>query len=254
MNTTVSHGAARVSDAVAGPVAAGIFGVLSAVRRRRVFHPHGRAFDATVDLVGLPDLAPSVLGSPGRRRAIVRLSRGAGLPEPAPDFLGVAIRLLDVSADEPEHQDLLLVSSGSAPVLRHALVPVSDFGRAHYSSVLPLRAGSRTVVVGVRPVWEGEPTPAARLDDVADALTSARLLFELVVAEPGRDWEAAGRVEIGSARTEAESESLKFNPFNDAGGVEAVGVLNGLRRRAYAASQALRPTPLDEPTGAGPPA
>jgi hypothetical protein len=245
-----SRAAARASDVVAGPLAAGVFGALSAVRRRRIFHPHGRAFDATVDLVGLAALAPSVLASAGRHRAIVRLSRGVGLPEPRPDFLGAAIRLLDVGEAPGQHQDLLLVSSGAAPVLRHALVPVAEFGRAHYSSVLPVQAGGTTVVLGLRPVWSGEPTPSARLDDVADAMTQARLTFSLEVATPGGEWRDAARIEVGAARAEAESESLRFNPFNDAGGVEPVGALNGLRRRAYAASQSLRPTPLAEPTGA----
>jgi len=251
MSISPSRAAARVSDTVAGPLAAGVFGTLSAVRRRRIFHPYGRAFDATVDLVGLADLAPSVLASAGRHRAIVRLSRGAGLPEPLPDFLGVAIRLLDVGDRPGAHQDLLLVSSGVAPVLRHTLVPMTDFGRAHYSSVLPEQAGGTTVVLGLRPVWSGEPGPGARLDDVADAMTAARLTFELEVATPGGEWRDAGRVEVGAPRAEPESESLRFNPFNDAGGVEPVGALNGLRRRAYAASQAVRPTPLAEPTGAG---
>src|SRR5688572_10410885 len=110
MPTTAPERLARASDALAGPLAAGVFGTLSAVRRRRIFHPYGRAFDATVDLVGLPGLAPSVLSSSGRQRAIVRLSRGVGVPETLPDLLGVAVRLLDVGDDEPVHQDLLLVS------------------------------------------------------------------------------------------------------------------------------------------------
>jgi hypothetical protein len=248
MSTSPVRGAARVSDIVAGPLAAGVFGALSALRRRRVFHPYGRAFDATVDLVGLPDLAPSVLASAGRHRAVVRLSRGAGVPEPLPDILGVAVRLLDVGEERGQHQDLLLASSGTAPVLRHTLVPVTGFGRAHYSSVLPQQAGGMTVVLGLRPVWSGEPSPTARLDDVAEALTSARLTFDLAVAAPAGEWRTAGRIEVGAARGEAESESLRFNPFNDAGGVEPIGALNGLRRRAYAASQAVRPTPLGEPT------
>jgi hypothetical protein len=253
MPTTRFQGAARVSDTVAGPFAAGVFGALSAVRRRRIFHPYGRAFDATVDLAGLPDLAPSVLASAGRHRAVIRLSRGAGLPEPLPDILGVAVRLLDVGDEPGQHQDLLLASSGAAPVLRHTLLPVREFGKAHFSSVLPQQVGGKTVVLGLRPVWSRELLPSARLDQVADALTSARLTFDLEVAAPGGEWRTAGRIEVGAERGEAESESLRFNPFNDAGGVEPVGALNGLRRRAYAASQAVRPTPLAEPTGADAP-
>src|SRR5688572_2465412 len=103
----------RVVDLTAGPVAGAVFGTASFVRRARTFHPDGRAFQATVDVVG--DRSPGGdqgFGAGGRRRAIVRLSRGAGTPEPLPDFLGLAVRILDAHG-VGSHQDVLLVSSAA---------------------------------------------------------------------------------------------------------------------------------------------
>jgi hypothetical protein len=59
---------------------------------------------------------------PGRYQGVVRLSRGIGLPEPWPDFLGQAVRMLDGDG-VAGIQDLLLVSSVSAVGGRQLIVP-----------------------------------------------------------------------------------------------------------------------------------
>ena len=72
----------------AGVSAAAVFGALSALRRRRIFHPVGAAYDATL-LVHGGGRGATLLDEPGRRRCIVRLSRAVGLREPLPDILGL---------------------------------------------------------------------------------------------------------------------------------------------------------------------
>lgn len=238
MDTTPpSTTAGKVVDATAGTNAAVAFGALSGLRRRRIFHPTGAAFAATVEIT--PDPATPV-GVPlfaehARRRAVVRLSRGAGLPEPLPDFFGLAIRILDAHGHD-EHQDLLLVTSGQAPGLRNALIPAAGYGAGFYSSILPLRMGERRLLVGAQPVRPEGP-PMARLEELEKALTSAELRFDLVVAELLGPWMPLGRLEVGQRLTDAEAEDLRFNPFVTGGGIEPSGLLNIVRRRAYAGSQ-----------------
>src|SRR5690348_12195756 len=99
-----------------------VFGALSAVRRARIFHPHGTARLATVTIAG-GDHPLHVLA--GTHDAIVRTSRGIGLPEPLPDLHGVAVKLLNAHG-AGAHQDLLLVSSATAVGARHLLVPVLE--------------------------------------------------------------------------------------------------------------------------------
>lgn len=225
-------------EATAGAASSVVFGLASFVRRARVFHPDGVAFSATVDIEG-------GLGSvaKGRHDAVVRFSRGAGLPESLPDILGLAIRLVDVHGPGL-HQDLLLVTSGSRPGLRHALVPGRSFGHGRWSSLLPYEiAGRRRVVFGARPA-----TPALdrarRLDDLRGIVADgAAVRFVLEVAETSGGWDEVGTLTIARVLTEDENEALRFNPANTGGGIAPIGVLQTVRRRAYLGSQRGRPAP-----------
>jgi hypothetical protein len=103
--------ATPVVEATAGVAAAAVMGAASAIRRKRVFHPEGVAFRATYQATGAHHGAP-LLDEAGTHDAVVRLSRGAGLPGSLPDFLGLALRIPDAHGPD-QHQDLLLVSSMS---------------------------------------------------------------------------------------------------------------------------------------------
>ena len=223
-------------EATAGAASSVVFGLASFVRRARVFHPDGVAFSARVE-VARPGVLPA-----GSHEAVVRFSRGAGLPESLPDILGLAVRLVDVHG-EGLHQDLLLVTSGSRPGLRHALVPARTFGHERWSTLLPYDVGGRRVVFGARPLspaLEG----ARRLEDLrqlADRRGPVRFALEL--AEPRGPWEEVGILTVGRPRSDDEGERLRFNPANSGGGIRPVGVLQTVRRRAYLGSQEGRPTP-----------
>lgn len=230
--------------AAAGPLAALGFGLASAVRRARIFHPDGAAYRATVDVTE-PRGGSALLGRRGRHRAVVRLSRGVGVPAPLPDILGLAVRIEDAYGDG-QHQDLLLVTSSGPPVLRRLLVPASTFASARYSSLLPYRAGAARIIVGARPLPADESVRPRTFEELTDDLASARLRFQLDVAPVGGPWEPLGTIEVGQRLTEAESESLTFNPWNTGGGLEPAGFLNAVRRAAYAGSQRFRPRPLPD--------
>jgi hypothetical protein len=226
----------RLVDTTAGRVAGPAFGLGSFLRRARVFHPRGRSFTARVRCPGDARFAGTVFGGAGVHDGVLRLSRGAGLPEPLPDILGLAVRL-DL-AEGP--QDLLLVSSASAPGARHAILPARDYGTTHYSSITPFRLGTTTVVLGARTEQVGEPRSLERLDQLEAAVDPVR--FRLLVAEPTGPWTTVGVVEIGPRVPDARGESVRYTPFHRAGGLEPVGAVNALRRRAYADSQAARPS------------
>lgn len=182
MTASPSGPVERLTDATAGPGTAVAFGALSALRRRRIFHPTGAAFSATVDIDPGDPVGAPLFDERARRRAIIRLSRGAGTPEPLPDIFGLAVRVLDAHGPD-QHQDLLMVSSGTAPGLRHALLPAAGHGAGFYSSILPLRVGGRNLLIGAQSIRDEDTPPLPRLSEVEGALVEGRLRFELVFAE-----------------------------------------------------------------------
>ena len=227
-----------VIDHTAGTMSALTFGTLTALRRRRIFHPDGIAVEATLDIEGNASTGAALFDERGRRRCIARFSRGVGIPEPLPDILGLALRVLDA----PGHdtcQDLLFVTSGAAPLVRNALLPAQGYADRHYSSLLPYRVGDRTVILGARPLLSSGLSPRT-FDELSQALAAARLRFVLEIAEPRGEWEPVGTVEFGRRLSEGEAEGLQFNVFNAVDGIEPVGFLNTVRKKAYAGSQRAR--------------
>ena len=228
-----------VVDATAGTVSALTFGALSAVRRRRIFHPVGIAVEATLDVDGSASTGAALFDERARRRCVARFSRGVGLREPMPDILGLAARVLDPPGDDG-CQDFLLVTAGAAPLARSALLPAQGFADRHYSSVLPYRVGMRTALLGARPLLSSGASPRT-FEGLSEALAAARLRFVLEIADPTGDWEPVGTIEFGRRLSEGEAEALQFNVFNVSDGIEPVGLLNTIRKKAYAGSQRARP-------------
>jgi len=196
-----------------------VFGGLSAVRRARIFHPRGAARLATATIEP-GDHPLHVLA--GTHDAVVRLSRGVGLPSPVPDFHGIAVKLLNAHG-AGAHQDLLLVSSAAPMGARHVLVPVVEWiGEPHYSSIVRYRnAQGARFLVG-----------AAMDGDDTIVLSTATLLSP---------WQLVGSIALGDPLDDDASDALRFSPWHTGGGIAPVGVLNRLRRGAYAGSQSARP-------------
>jgi hypothetical protein len=86
--------------AAAGPALAAGFYALAALRRGRSLHPTGIGFQGWLRVLNERPPRPGVaLFQPGATHpALLRFSRGAGLPGPLPDVLGVAMRLPDATA------------------------------------------------------------------------------------------------------------------------------------------------------------
>jgi hypothetical protein len=195
---------------------AALFGALSAARRARIFHPRGDGFEIEVEVDrplrrydGIP-----LLSERGVHPGVARLSRAIGIPAPLPDLLGLAFRI--ETAGGP--QDLLLISSGRSPGLRHLLLPTRGaFSSNPYSSILPYRVGDQLRLFGAEPVGPLE--------------------YELRLAPLDGAWEPFARLRIRAALDPQQTETLRLNPWNTLPGLKPVGPLNGLRRSAYAGSQ-----------------
>ena len=226
------------------PVASGsaaLFGGLSTLRRRRSLHPDGASYHATVRLDGSGEPAGvPLLARPASHAALVRFSRGVGLPPAVPDVLGLALRLCDVHGPG-RHQDLLMATSAKPPVLHHLLLPGvrGPFGQP-YSTILPYRAGDSVRLFGALPLRRPARDERSDLEEFTAAAARGEARFALAVAAPFRGWRAIGLIELGAPLEAEVGERLRFNPWNTGGGIRPAGPFQGLRDPAYSASQRAR--------------
>ena len=215
-----------------------LFGAASEARGRRVFHPYGVGYRATLTVEQPVEATGTALvGRPGRHRATVRLSRGLGLAEPLPDVLGIGLRIEDAYGPD-RHQDFLLATSGGRSILHFLLLPGwRGFFGHWYSSILLYRLGERIGLVGARPqtadpsVWRGG------LADLRAAAEQGEARFALCVASPLGSWTDVGMLELEAQLDDAATERLRLNPWNTGGGIRPMGPLMGLRDAAYRGSQ-----------------
>ncbi len=216
-----------------------IFERLSAARGRRIFHPRGDLYRAS--FTALDDVATldAELLRPGSAHAaVVRFSRGLGVPAPLPDFLGVAIRLPSVYGDD-RHQDFLLASAG--PGVAKALpVPARTFFGPAFSSLLPYAIGRERLLVGALADARSTARSGHPLAELAAAVERRRTRFLLAVGRLATTWRPVALLEILEPLPRAASAELRFNPWNTSAGIEPIGFPNRIRAPAYRGSQAGR--------------
>lgn len=226
-----------------GPATDAVFRLAARLRGARAFHPRGVSFAASAQVRA--DAAPTAFPT-GEHRAIVRFSRGAGLPDPLPDVLGIGVRLVD-AAGPGQHQDLLMASTGSSVVGRRLLRPGRSFANGVFSTILPYDAGGERVLFGARVTGAGR----VDLDDISDPLMPGHAV-ELLCATPSSDWQVMGHVQPDARLPDDDDRRLGLDPFQTVGGVVPVGLLNELRRPAYGASRAGRAGALRATTASPP--
>jgi hypothetical protein len=232
--------------AAAGPVVAAGFYALAALRRKRSLHPTGIGYQGWLRV---PKESPPRSGVPlfqagATHQAILRFSRGAGLPEPLPDALGVAIKLPNAHRPGVD-QDLLLTSSTDRPLLRRLLFPARSFVRGEFSTALPYDLGSERVVLLLAPGRAGVRRSAdeAGYRPVGGALAELRaaaangLEYELRTARSFGRSQPLATVTVGASLSADQTEALRFNPWTTGPGIHPSGWLNLLRDAAYRASQ-----------------
>jgi hypothetical protein len=200
--------------------AATVFGVLSRVRGKRIFHPRGRAYYGTLRFTAEPATLPScqLFSRQQPLPLIVRLSRGIGFPAPIPDVLGIAVRITDAyGAGKP--QDFLFCSAGLNPVTRRLFIPAINYYDRPYCTVLSYRISQQPWLLALIP---REP------------------VFHLAIATPMGAWRTIGELALGDELSAAQTESLRFNPWNTGADIQPAGFLQRLRKNSYRASQAAR--------------
>lgn len=226
----------RPVTAVGRAAAGTLFGTLAGMLGTRPLHPAGVAFEAEL-VVDEPRLrAARLFARRGRRRCVVRFSRGFGLPEPVPELMSLAVKVPGAYGPGRD-QDLLMAATGERPVLRH----VFAWGGTHldraYSTVLPFRVGERTMLFGAAP---RRPALSTRrpgdLPELEAAAAAGELAFDLRVATPTGPWRTIARLDVGRRLPDDEEEALRFNSSNAGGGIEAVGLVNRVRDAAYEAA------------------
>jgi hypothetical protein len=229
--------------AAAAPATAAGFYALAILRRRRSLHPTGVGYQGQLVVGGGPGRPGVPLLRPGAMYpALLRFSRGAGLPEPLPDALGVAVKLPDAHGPGAD-QDLLLTSSTSRPLLRRLLFPASSFVRGAFSTALPYDLGGERVVVLLVPAPTGNGRSPGGADRSGGAMAELRaaaaagLGFELRTAGTLGPSQRLATLTVGQPLPAEQTQALRFNPWTTGPGLRPSGWLNLLRDAAYRASQ-----------------
>lgn len=209
-----------------------LFRALSSRRGRRIFHPSGIAYAGSLTSIGASD----VFSGEGKRRVLLRFSRGLGLPAPLADFLGLALRIV---ADGPgdADQDLLLASSLPGRAGKFVLWPAETFFETTFTSVLPYRSRRGRVLLGAR--VEGGPgrRRGHALQELDERVRTGGVRFTLAAARASEPWREEAAVSVLERLPESAAERLRFHPWRSAGDLRPAGLLNALRGPAYAGSQ-----------------
>lgn len=218
-------------SAVAGPVGSALSAVSAGLGRLRPadkpLHPHGVVLDATVHRFGSPQrFNVPWLDEPGTDAALVRFSRGAGLPRLLPDLLGLALRV-----DPAGHPgDLLFVTTGRGPVSRFITVPrrsdVISF--TTYSTLQPYRTESGPVVLSATPI-------------AGERGTDANVGLRLAAARPTGRWHYFASVVVAPSPEAGDDRAVNFDPFrHELTGLTNYALARRLREGAYATARRSR--------------
>ena len=220
----------KAGGAAAKLAACGLGATASVLQRgRRAFHPQGCSFLATLHIDGREPLAEGLLPT-GTHAAVIRLSRGLGLPDPWPDVLGLALKV-DLG---PEGElDLLFNASAYGQVGMHLIVPARRFFERPYSTILRFENGADHLLVGLIP--PDGPDEGPTFSTLRKTWDLDGAVFEVAVAPRGSDWLPAGRLVVGDAYP--EGEELVFHPGNVPGPARPAGFFNSLRPWAYPSSR-----------------
>ncbi|TFV86466.1 phosphodiesterase [Blastococcus sp. CT_GayMR16] len=220
--TDVARGAGRL---VAVPL-----GALARWRHGRPMHPRGAVFDGILERTGsAPPWEVPWLDATARDAVVVRMSRGAGLPAPLPDVLGLAVRL----PGEGGPVDLLLTTTGRGALTR--LVPFPRRAAAVvYSSIMGYRSDAGVIRLAALPDGEGVPSDPGPL---ADTVARDGLRFTLAASRGLGPWRPFARLVLPAAREDCDHD-IRFDAvLNPPPGLVPDGPMARFRAPAYATAR-----------------
>jgi hypothetical protein len=215
----------------AGRLLAVPFGALARARHGKSLHPRGAVFTGRLERTGSrPRWGVPWLDEPGEDDAVVRLSRGAGLPAPLPDLLGLAIR---VPGPEGRPVDLLLSSTGTGRLTRYLPQPRRDTAGG-YCSLMTFRSPGGTVVLGALPEQDSVPSEP---EPLAGEVAARPLAFTLAAASPFGQWRPFARLELTTPADELDPDVRFDGMLHAPPGLVADGPMARLREPSYAAAR-----------------
>lgn len=223
----------RAGDAAAnagGAVLSAVIALVARTRRpRKPLHPRGVQLGGTFTTYGSAEhWDVPWLDEAHTAEVTVRLSRGLGLRRPAPDILGLAIRI-----NRPSHLvDLLFSTTGTGRLTRFVLVPRRS-AEGPYGALMPYRTPTGPVMLAAS---LSKRTPSADLIRMG-------VTVRLFAGRPRGRWHEFARVDL-PGRTQADDPPISFDPvLNAPPGLPPYAWTRRLRERAYAAARRYRSSP-----------
>ena len=209
----------RAASATGGQLLRAAIGAVDAVRpAAKPLHPVGAVTGGVLERFAGP-VASGVpwLDGTGEDDVVVRWSRAVGLPAPAPDIFGLAVRVQLAGA---RHADLLFSTTGTGPLTRFALAPA--FTTQHVmTTLLPYRTASGPVVLRAMP--------------------RGGRVVELAWARGTRRWQPFGTLHLDNAPDLAADADVSFDPvLNPVPGLPPYGWVTRLREPAYRSARQAR--------------
>ncbi|MFD2089970.1 phosphodiesterase [Blastococcus deserti] len=217
----------------AGQLVAVPLGGIARWRGGKPMHPRGAVFDAVLERRGgSEDWGIPWLDAHATDAAVVRLSRGAGLPAPLPDLLGMAIRL--PGDDGPI--DLLLSTTGSGPIGRLLPLPRRDTA-AVYSSIMAYRSDAGSVRLAALPEADDVPSDPRPL---AGIVVRDGLRFTLAAARGTGPWQPFATLVLTAPAAPLDPD-VRFDAVqNPPPGLVPDGPMARFRAPAYARARSAR--------------
>jgi len=214
---------------------ASLFRALARVRHGRAVHKVGRTFEATLTCYGGAGSGIALFDRPGVHPALVRLSRGVGLPNGWPDVLGVAMRVPGGGGGGADLDLLVSTALGRAPLARHVPFPRRAL-TSTYTSIAGYRTRRGRRYLAVLP--DRSAASFHNLDAVVVGAREGRVRFLVGTASRAGRWHLAGRIDLGEPLPAGSDVHLFFDPLmTSVRGVAADGLLWRLRAATYRESR-----------------
>ena len=232
----------------AGRLVAIPLGALARWRGGKPMHPRGALFDAVLERHGTGrGWGAPWLDEAAVEPATARLSRGAGLPAPLPDLLGLAV----VVPGEAGPVHLLLSSTGRGRVTRLLPAPRRDSASV-YSSIMAYRSDGGSLRIAALPERDGVPSDP---EPLAAAVARRPLRFTLAAARGFGPWEPFGRLTLPEPERRLDADVRFDAVLHPPPGLVADGPMARFRAPAYATARAARTAGTDgharSPDGVG---
>lgn len=211
--------AVRAVSSAGGQVLRAATSLVAARPAAKPLHPRGTVVRGTLHRSGDEERTGAAwLDQAGDDKVLVRQSRAVGLPRPAPDIFGLAVRVPTTGGG---HGDLLFASTGLGRLTRFTLTAgLSPYGRP-LTTLLPYRTPAGPVVLSA--TFRDERTLA-----LAWAVGAGR-------------WHQFAELSLDEAPTIGPDASVSFDPVkNVLPGLEVYPWVRRLREPSYSTARASR--------------